>query len=136
MKYHSQDNILNKISAEKYDVDRVINNTLLNNFEMPLVIYKNSMEIFLEEQKRIQQIVKEVDEWFEMYSEHPLFFDYASKIITKITSSMILHEYVQIEILRFTKLIFEKNDETKLQFIKELFTNIKSFSNDLNNLIN
>lgn len=136
MKYDSLDNILNKISAEKYDVDRVINNTLLNNSEMPLVIYKNSMEIFLEEQKRIQQIVKEVDEWFEMYSEHPLFFDYASKIITKITSSMILHEYVQIEILRFTKLIFEKNDETKLQFIKELFTNIKSFSNDLNNLIN
>ena len=44
------------------------------------------------------------------------------------TISEIQNECVQ--------LIFEKNDETKLQFIKELFTNIKSFSNDLNNLIN
>ena len=69
-----------------------------------------------------------------MYEEHPSFFDYATNIITKITSSMILSDYVQIEILRFTKLVLDKDEVKRKDFILDLFKHIKTFYKNLNNL--
>ena len=70
-----------------------------------------------------------------MYENIPSFFEYATNIITKITSSMLLSEYIEIELLKFSKLVLSTNTEEKQKFISQLFTLIKNYSRFLHNLI-
>ncbi len=70
-----------------------------------------------------------------MYSEHPSFYEYASKIITKITSTMMLQEYIQVELLEFLRLIYKDNTQEKREFLIKLFTNIIYYGKQLEVLV-
>ena len=134
MKYDNLENIIQIIKPEKTDVREILDNFIDTTTFNPQKLIDKAKEVFKEEEARIQPLINAIDEWFEMYLEHPSFFDYATNIITKITSSMILSEYVQIELLRFTKLVLDKDEEKKKMFVLELFKQIKTFYKNLNNL--
>ena len=134
MKYDNLENIIQIIKPEKTDAREILDNFIDTTTFNPQKLIDKAKEVFKEEEARIQPLINAIDEWFEMYLEHPSFFDYATNIITKITSSMILSEYVQIELLRFTKLVLDKDEEKKKMFVLELFKQIKTFYKNLNNL--
>ena len=70
-----------------------------------------------------------------MYSEHPSFFDYAANILTKVTSTMILQEFIQIELIKFSKLVLSKEEQLKREFLHEIFKQMLSYDKNLYNLI-
>lgn len=134
MKYDKLENLIEKLSPKAPNVQEILNNFIDTTTFKPQELIEQAKQVFKEEETRIKPLINDIDEWFEMYLEHPSFFDYATKIITKITSSMILSEYVQIELLRFTKLVLDKDEEKKKAFVLELFKQIKNFYKNLNNL--
>lgn len=134
MKYDSLENIISSQKPENVDAEKILNDFFDTTTFNPQTLLDKAKEVFDEEKTRIKPIIDEIDEWFEMYQEHPSFFDYATSIITKITSSMILSDYVQIEILRFTKLVLDKDEAKRKEFILDLFKHIKNFYKNLNNL--
>ncbi len=132
MKYCPMENILdeNTVYTEKTLAE------LTNKYQdLPEKIKDFNKEILAEERNKIAPITESIKEWFEMYSQHPLFFEYATKIITKITSTMMLQDLVQVEIMKFTKLVLSSDNETKKLFVTEMFTNILAYSKSLDNLI-
>lgn len=134
MKYDNLENIISSLNPEAVSSEEILNNFLDNTRFNSQKLLDVAKEVFNEELIRIKPLIYEIDEWFEMYEEHPSFFDYATNIITKITSSMILSDYVQIEILRFTKLVLDKDEVKRKDFILDLFKHIKTFYKNLNNL--
>ncbi|MGN0018140.1 MAG: motility associated factor glycosyltransferase family protein [Candidatus Gastranaerophilaceae bacterium] len=135
MKYISLENILEQNNLSEENIDNIIQEKIQNSQKLQLKIQQKNQEILLNEKNKIIPILKEIDEWYEMYINHPSYFDYATKIITKITSSMILQEYIQIELLRFTKLVLSKDDGIKKAFLEELFMHIRNYAKILYNLI-
>lgn len=135
MKYAQLEEIFENISAESSNTDEIIKNAIQQNSNLPEKIRKASIEILREEKQKVQPIVDLTNEWFEMYSEHPNYFDYAAKILTKVTSTMILQEFIQIELIKFSKLIFSKDEKAKREFLLEVFKNILSYDKSLYNLI-
>ena len=134
MKYDNLENIISSLNPEVVSSEEILNNFLDTTRFNSQKLLDVAKEVFNEELNRIKPLIEEIDEWFEMYEEHPSFFDYATNIITKITSSMILSDYVQIEILRFTKLVLDKDEVKRKDFILDLFKHIKTFYKNLNNL--
>ncbi len=134
MKYDSLENLVQSLKPENPKIQEVLDNFIDTTRFNPQELLEKAKEVFQEEESRVSPIIEAIDEWFEMYLEHPSFFDYATSIITKITSSMILSEYIQIELLRFTKLVLDKDEEKKKEFVLELFKQIKTFDKNLKNL--
>lgn len=134
MKYITAEEIFPEVKTLN-DTEIVIKECLDKNTQIPNIIKEKSLEILKEEDKKFEPIEKEIDEWFEMYENIPSFFEYATNIITKITSSMLLSEYIEIELLKFSKLVLSTNTEEKQKFIFQLFTLIKNYSRFLHNLI-
>ena len=135
MNYVQLEEILEKISEENPQIDEVLKSVLIKNADIPEIVKKASIEILTEEKRKIQPIVDLTNEWFEMFAQHPNFFDYATKIMTKITSSMILQEYLQIEMLKFSKLVLSNDDAVKKEFLLNVFKLILSYDKSLYNLI-
>lgn len=135
MKYMPLEEILENISSDLVDVNGVLNTVLSKNSDLIDQVQKATIEILREEKQKVTPIVDLINEWFEMYSQHPQFFDYAAKIITKITSTMILQEYIQMELIRFSKLIFSKDEDYKRTFLNDLFKVVLSYDKTLYNLI-
>lgn len=135
MNYMQMKEILEKINAESSNVEEVLKFEVTANADVPEIIKKASTEILREEKNKIQPIVDLTNEWFEMFAQHPNFFDYATRILTKITSSMILQEYLQIEMLKFSKLVLSNDDEEKKEFLLNVFKMILSYDKSLYNLI-
>ena len=134
MKYITAEEIFPEVKTLN-DTETILNDCLEKNSQIPNIIKEKSLEILKEEDKKFEPIEKEIDEWFEMYENIPSFFEYATNIITKITSSMLLSEYIEIELLKFSKLVLSTNTEEKQKFISQLFTLIKNYSRFLHNLI-
>ncbi len=134
MKYITAEEIFPEVKTLN-DTETILNDCLEKNSQIPNIIKEKSLEILKEEDKKFEPIEKEIDEWFEMYENIPSFFEYATNIITKITSSMLLSEYIEIELLKFSKLVLSTNTEEKQKFIFQLFTLIKNYSRFLHNLI-
>lgn len=132
MKYVQLEDITETDSINSKDI---IEKAVQNNTNVPEKIYSTTEKIFREEQKKLKPIVDLINEWFEMYSEHPGFFDYATKIITKITSTMILQDCVQIELIKFYKLVLSEDKEAKNLFVNDLFKTIIRYNRNLDNLI-
>ena len=97
--------------------------------------YKIMHNIFENEYQKIKPILKDSKDWLDMYSEHPQFYDYATSILTQITSSMMLEEYIQVELLGFLRLIYKNDENEKRDFLIELFTNIITYGKQLEDLI-
>lgn len=135
MIYMQLEEILNKIPEETPDVDFVIRSVISENDQIPEIVKKASIDILQEEKRKIRPIVELTNEWFEMFAQHPNFFDYATRILTKITSSMILQEYLQIEMLKFSKLVLSNDDALKKEFLLNVFKLILSYDKCLYNLI-
>ncbi len=135
MIYMQLEEILNKIPEETPDVDFVIRSVISENDQIPEIVKKASIDILQEEKRKIRPIVELTNEWFEMFAQHPNFFDYATRILTKITSSMILQEYLQIEMLKFSKLVLSNDDAIKKEFLLNVFKLILSYDKCLYNLI-
>ncbi len=134
MKYVKAEDIFSEIKTNN-DTESFLNTELQDKVKNSITIKEKSLEILEEENKKFKPIEKEIDEWFEMYENIPSFFDYATNAITKITSTMILSEYIQIELLKFSKLVLSNDTEEKKKFILNLFTLIKNYSRLLHNLI-
>lgn len=134
MKYVKAEEIFPELETLE-NANTILEKELENKEYIPNLIKEKSLEILKEEDKKLAPIEELIDEWFEMYAQHPSCFDYASNIITKITSTMLLEEYIQIELLRFTKLVLSQNTEEKRTFAVNLFTLIKNYSRILHNLI-
>ncbi len=132
MKYTSLDEIL---TPETITINEIIENLTNENKFISEKIKQASIEILKEEKRKISPLIDRINEWFEMYAEHPSFFDYATSIVTSITSTMILQDYVQVELMKFSKLVLSKNIEEKKEFLKELFITILNYSKNLDNLI-
>lgn len=132
MKYDSLENIT---PEETVSSEKTVSQAITDNADIPEKIHANVISIWREELSKITPIVDLINEWFEMYSQHPNFFEYAEKIVTKITSSMILQDCIQIELIKFSKMVLSKNDDEKKNFLTDLFKVILSYSKDLNNLI-
>lgn len=135
MNYMQMEEILEKIDEENPKVDEVLKSEITANADVPEIIKKASTEILREEKNKIQPIVDLTNEWFEMFAQHPNFFDYATRILTKITSSMILQEYLQIEMLKFSKLVLSNDEAEKKEFLLNVFKLILSYDKSLYNLI-
>ena len=133
MKYVSADEL--SLNDDIVSSENIINDVINSNSEVSEKILNVSREIFKEEKLKIKPIIDLINEWFEMYAEHPSFFEYATNIITAITSTMILQDCVQIEFIKFSKLVLSKNIEEKRKFLQELFTLILNYYKNLDNLI-
>lgn len=135
MTYKPFEEIILIINNDISDTNEIIEKSKEENAQLPKKIESITQQILTEEKNKIKPIVDLINEWFEMYSQHPSFFDYATNIITKITSTMILQDCLQIELIKFSKLVVSKNIEEKKQFLLELFDVILKYYKNLDNLI-
>ena len=135
MKYKSLDEICEKINSVEVSVNDIINDTISENEEIAEKIKNATKTILQEEYAKIKPITNSVNEWFEMYSQHPSFFDYAAKIVPMITSTMILQDAVQIELIKFSKLVLSTNEQERKEFLEDLFKTILLYAKNLDNLI-
>lgn len=133
MKYKSLEEIL---PDETVSITDSIENIINNANPQEEKIHKTSINILKEEQEKIKPVVSSIKEWFEMYKEHPSFFEYATNIVTSITSTMILEDIIQIELIQFSKLVLSKNDSAKKDLLVNMFNTILNYSKNLDNLIN
>ncbi|MBQ3311634.1 motility associated factor glycosyltransferase family protein [bacterium] len=135
MKYADLEKILQNINPQTLSINEEINKTINSAKSLQNKIKENSDKIIKYEKEKTSAILKDIDEWYELYSNGKDYFDYATKIITKITTSMILQEYIQIELLKFTKLVLSNNEDEKKVFLQELFLLIRNYAKNLYNLI-
>ena len=135
MKYLQMEEIIKTVSSDSTDSENIIKTAINENLDLPDIVAEASRKIVNEEYEKIKNIVELTNEWFEMYAEHPNFFDYAAKILVLITSSMILQEYLQIELIKFSKLMFTNDDTKKKEFLIDIFKLILSYNKNLHNLI-
>lgn len=135
MKYVSLDNIVKYLKPIDINVKNILEESKNQAEQLNEKIQEKTNQILLEEKNKIIPLLKEINEWYEMYEKHPSFFEYATNIITKITSAMILQEYIQIELLKFTKLVMSKDNNEKHLFLEDLFIKIKNYAKCLDNLI-
>ena len=135
MKYDSLDNIIKYLKINKINAENVIEETLGQSHFSGQKFYQTMHNIFADEYKKTTPILKEAQDWLDMYSEHPQFYEYASTIITKITSTMMLEEYIQVELLEFLRLIYKDNESEKREFLIKLFTSIIQYGKQLKYLI-
>ncbi|MBR2525277.1 motility associated factor glycosyltransferase family protein [bacterium] len=135
MIYKSFEEIISSTNIETLNADEIIEHAKTENTELPDKIRKLTQQILLEEKNKIKPIADLINEWFEMYENHPSFFEYATNIITKITSTMILQDCIQIELIKFSKLVVSKNTEEKKEFLLNLFDIILKHYKNLDNLI-
>ena len=135
MKYKQLEEIISSTCPQSVSSDEYITPAIEENQLLPEKIKQVSVKILKEEKEKITPIVTLINEWFEMYAEHPSFFDYATNIITKITSSMILQDCIQIELIKFSKLVLSKNNEERKEFLISLFNTVLNHSKSLDNLI-
>ena len=135
MKYDSLDNIIKYLKINKINAENVIEETLGQSHFSGQKFYQTMHNIFADEYKKTTPILKEAQDWLDMYSEHPQFYEYASTIITKITSTMMLEEYIQVELLEFLRLIYKDNESEKREFLIKLFTSIIQYGKQLKYLV-
>ena len=135
MKYVQLEEILSNIDNSDIKFNEIVKQVINDNLELPEKVERASLEILREEKRKIQPIIELINEWFEMYSEHPSFFDYAANILTKVTSTMILQEFIQIELIKFSKLVLSKEEQLKREFLHEIFKQMLSYDKNLYNLI-
>ncbi len=133
MQYKSLEEIL---SDETVSSSQIIEETIKSSSSFEEKIHTTSLDILKEEQQKIRPVINSVQEWFEMYKDHPSFFEYATPIITSITSTMILQDIIQIEIIQFSKLVLSKDNKIKKELIVNMFNTILNYSKNLDNLIN
>ena len=135
MKYDSLDNIIKYLKINKINAENVIEETLGQSHFSGQKFYQTMHNIFADEYKKTTPILKEAQDWLDMYSEHPQFYEYASTIITKITSTMMLEEYIQVELLEFLRLVYKDNESEKREFLIKLFTSIIQYGKQLKYLV-
>lgn len=112
-------------------IDKNIQNTdeILENLNYPIAqLEKAETTVILDEKNKLNNLIPLIDEWFEMYINHSLFFKKGTEIIVKISTNSMLSDYLQIELLNFTKLIFESNIEKRKEFLINFFKLIKNYS--------
>ena len=135
MIYKQMDEIVSNLNNETVKSDEIIDVAISDNAEIPKKFEDVAIQILEQEKTKIKPITTLIEEWFEMYSEHPSFFEYATNIVTKITSTMILQDCIQIELIKFSKLVTSKDNAQKKIFITELFNTILDYYKYLDNLI-
>jgi len=135
MKYKPLDEIISSLDFQDINQEEVVETSKQEHENLPKKIKQAAIQIIEQEKEKIKPIVDLINEWFEMYENHPSFFDYAANIITKITSTMILQDCVQIELIKFSKLVVSNNENEKKEFLVDLFRVILDYYKNLDNLI-
>lgn len=132
MKYKQIEEIL---PDETISITETLENITNNAITQEEKIHNTSFSILKEEYKKIQPVINAVKEWFEMYKDHPSFFEYATNIVTSITSTMILQDIVQIEMIQFSKLVSSNDNNAKKELLVNMFNTILDYYKNLDNLI-